>query len=175
VLAESPGEGQGTTLTVQLPLYVLPPTSLPIVEPTAETSLDTSQNFSSLEGLQILVVDDQVDMLLALQYMLESHGAEVLTVTTAREAIAALSVSSGRYDVLISDIGLPREDGYFLIRQVRSLSAEAGGEIPAIALTGYTSAAERQRVIDAGFQMHMAKPCDLFQLVAIVADLTKRT
>ena len=78
VLAETPGEGQGTTLTVRLPLYVPPPTSPPIVEPTVETSLDASQNLPSLEGLQILVVDDQVDVLLPLQLILEDYGAEVL-------------------------------------------------------------------------------------------------
>ncbi|HEY9827868.1 MAG TPA: response regulator, partial [Stenomitos sp.] len=119
-------------------------------------------------------VDDQVDMLFALQYMLESYGAEVLTVTTARAAIAALSASPDRFDLLISDIGLPEEDGFFLIQQVRSLSASAGGQIPAIALTGYTSEAERKRMIEAGFQMHLAKPFELVQLGAIVADLAKR-
>ncbi|MGJ5632124.1 chemotaxis protein CheB [Nostoc sp. CALU 1950] len=175
VQAESPGEGQGATLTVRLPLYVPPPTSPPIVEPTVETSLDTSQNLPSLEGLQILVVDDQVDVLLPLQFMLETYGAEVVAVTTARAALSALNESPNRYDVLISDLGLPEEDGYFLIQQVRSLSAAAGGQIPAIALTGYASKAEQQRAIKAGFQMHMAKPCDLVQLGAIVADLAKRT
>ncbi|MEH1965226.1 response regulator [Nostoc sp.] len=173
--AESPGEGQGSTLTVRLPLYVPPPTSPPIVEPTVETSLDASQNLPSLEGLQILVVDDQVDVLLPLQFMLEDYGAEVLAVTTARAALSALSESPNRYDVLISDLGLPDEDGYFLIQQVRSLSAAAGGQIPAIALTGHASKAEEQRAIEAGFQMHIAKPCNLVQLGAIVADLAKRT
>jgi two-component system, chemotaxis family, CheB/CheR fusion protein len=171
VQAESPGAGQGATLTVQLPLYLPPPTSPPIVE----ISLNASPHRSVLEGLQLLVVDDQVDILLALQLMLEDYGAEVLTITTAREAIAALSESPSRYDVLISDLGLPEEDGYFLIQQVRSLSAEAGGQIPAIALTGYAGKAEQKRAMEAGFQMHMAKPFDLLQLVAIVADLVKRT
>jgi two-component system CheB/CheR fusion protein len=175
VQAESQGEGQGATLTVRLPLYALPPTSPPIVEPTVEPSLDVSQNLPSLEGLQILVVDDQVDVLAALKITLEVYGANVLTVTTARDAITALSESPSRYDVLISDIGLPEEDGYFLIQQVRSLSAEAGGQIPAIALTGYTNEVERQQAIEAGFQMHMTKPFDFVQLGAIVADLAKRT
>ncbi|BCL35778.1 CheR family methyltransferase [Nostoc sp. MS1] len=175
VQAESPGEGQGATLTVRLPLYVPPPTSPPIVEPTVETSLDASQNLPSLEGLKILVVDDQVDVLLPLQLMLEDYGAEVLAVTTVRAALSALRESPNRYDVLISDLGLPEEDGYFLIQQVRSLSAADGGQIPAIALTGHASKAEEQRAIEAGFQMHIAKPCDLVQLGAIVADLAKRT
>lgn len=174
VQAESPGEGQGATLTVRLPLYVPPPTSPLMVEPTVETSLDASQNRLSLEGLQILVVDDQVDVLLALQLVLEDYGAEVLAVTTARAALSALSESPNRYDVLISDLGLPEEDGYFLIQQVRSLSAADGGQIPALALTGYASEAEQQRAIEAGFQMHMAKPCDLVQLGANFADLAKR-
>ncbi|HEY9815092.1 MAG TPA: CheR family methyltransferase, partial [Candidatus Obscuribacterales bacterium] len=171
VCADSPGEGQGTTMTVRLPLYVPPPTSSLIVA----TSSNASPLSPTLEGLRILVVDDQVMVLATCQMMLESYGAEVVAVTTAREAIAALTESPDRYDVLISDLGLPEEDGYFLIQQVRSLSAEAGGQIPAIALTGYASQAEQQRVIEAGFQMHIAKPFDLVQLSAIVADLAKQT
>jgi two-component system, chemotaxis family, CheB/CheR fusion protein len=141
VSAESPGEGQGTTMTIRLPLYALPPPSPSMVEPmtgaTEEPSLDASPQHPALEGLQILVVEDQVDVLLALQLVLEGYGAEVMTVTTAKAAIAALSESPGRYNMLISDIGLPEENGYYLIQQVRSLSAEAGRQIPAIALTGY--------------------------------------
>jgi two-component system, chemotaxis family, CheB/CheR fusion protein len=173
VQADSSGAGQGTTLTVRLPLYA-PASSPPIVEPTAETALEAVQNLAALEGLQILAVDDQANVLAALQITLETFGAEVLAVTTAREAIAAISESPNRYDVLISDIGLPEEDGYFLIQQVRLLSAEAGGQIPAIALTGYVSAAEQQRTIAAGFQKHLAKPFDPIQLSAIVADLVNQ-
>jgi two-component system, chemotaxis family, CheB/CheR fusion protein len=170
VQAESSGLGQGTTLTMRLPLYATPPTAPPIVE----TALNAAPP-PNIEGLRILAVDDQVEVLAVLQMTLETFGAAVLTVTTAREAIAALSESPDSYDVLISDIGLPEEDGYFLIQQVRALSAEAGGQIPAIALTGYASAAEQQRAIEAGFQMHMAKPFNLVQLGAIVANLVKQT
>jgi two-component system, chemotaxis family, CheB/CheR fusion protein len=171
VQAESRGAGQGATLTVRLPLYAPPPSSPPI----AETALNPAPLPPDLEGLLILLVDDQINVLAALQITLETFGAEVMTVMTAREAIAAISESPNRYDALISDIGLPEEDGYFLIQQVRLLSAEAGGQIPAIALTGYVSKAERQRAIDAGFQMHLAKPFDPIQLGAIVADLVKNT
>ncbi|MCX5963759.1 MAG: ATP-binding protein [Cyanobacteria bacterium] len=171
VQAESPGKGQGTTLTVRLPLYAPPSTSPPIIE----TSLNASPLPPDLEGLRILLVDDQVDMLANSKFILEIHGAEVLAVTTAREAISAISDRPNLYDVLISDLGLPEEDGFFLIQQVRSLSAEAGGQIPAIALTGYSSEADQQRVIAAGFQRHVAKPCDFVQLGAIVADLAKQT
>jgi two-component system, chemotaxis family, CheB/CheR fusion protein len=176
VEAESPGAGQGTTLTLRLPLYAEPPVSLPIVEPTtktvtAEKSLDASQNLASLEGLKILAVDDQINVLEALQITLETFGAEVIAVTTAQAAITAIRENPNHYDVLISDIGLPEEDGYFLIQQVRLLSAEAGGQIPAIALTGYVSTAEQQQTIAAGFQKHLAKPFDPIQLSTIVADL----
>jgi two-component system, chemotaxis family, CheB/CheR fusion protein len=126
-----------------------------------------------LAGLQLLVVEDRVDLLAALKLVLEGYGAEVVTVTTAREAIASLNESPSRYDIMISDIGLPEEDGYFLIQQVRSRCAKTGGQIPAIALTAYTSEADRQRAIEAGFQRHMAKPFDFVQLGAMVADLAQ--
>jgi two-component system, chemotaxis family, CheB/CheR fusion protein len=171
VQAESPGPGQGTTMTVRLPLCALPLASPPIVEPV----LTAAPSCPSLEGLRILAVDDQVIVLMTLKIVLENYGSEVQTVTTARAAIAAISESPNHYDVLISDIGLPGEDGYFLIEQVRALGAAAGGQIPAIALTGYASAAGQQRAIEAGFQMHLAKPFDLAKLGTIVADLAKQT
>jgi two-component system CheB/CheR fusion protein len=171
VQAESLGEGQGTTMTVRLPLYNAPATSPSILE----TSGNASSHPLTLKGLQILAVDDQIDLLETLRIVLERYGAEVLAVTTARETIAALSDRPNQYDVLITDIGMPEEDGYFLIQQVRSRSAEAGGQIPAIALTGYTREADQQQAIAAGFQRHVAKPCDFVQLVAIVADLAKQT
>ncbi|MGB3294937.1 MAG: ATP-binding protein, partial [Phormidesmis sp.] len=176
VQVESPGEGQGTTLTVRLPLFTPLSTSPLLAEPTVKPSSDdASQNLPSLVDLQILVVDDREDVLTVLKLMLETYGAEVLAVTNARDALAALSKSPGRYDVLVSDIGLPEEDGYFLIQQVRSLSAEAGEQIPAIALTGYVSEVEQQRAIKAGFQAHVGKPVDFVQLGQIIAALAKRT
>lgn len=174
VQAESAGEGQGATFTIWLPVYNSPSPLPPTVETTVETPASVSPSPPSLEGLQILVVEDQVEVLLALRLMLESYGAEVLAVTTAREAIAALRDSPSRYDVLISDIGLPDEDGFFLIQQVRRLNAEAGGQIPAIALTGYNNEDKQQRALDAGFQLYIAKPFDPIQLGAVVADLAIR-
>jgi two-component system, chemotaxis family, CheB/CheR fusion protein len=85
-----------------------------------------------------------------------------------------LSENPSPYDVLICDIGMPQEDGYWLIQQVRSLSPEQGGQIPAIALTGYTSEEERQRAIDAGFQRHIAKPIEPVQLAEFIVDLVRR-
>jgi len=181
VQAQSPGAGQGTTLTVRLPLRstpqdVIPPSDLEL-EPTAPDAspAEASDAILSLAGLHILTVDDEVDTCELLTVMLGQYGAEVLTAASAREALAALSAHPDRYDVLICDIGMPEEDGYFLIRQIRSLDAAAGGQIPAIALTAYASEAEQQRAIEAGFQTHMAKPVDLVQLVAMVAKLVGRS
>jgi two-component system CheB/CheR fusion protein len=125
-----------------------------------------------LEGLHILSVDDDVDTRELLQFVLKEYGAEVLTVGSAKEAIVALN--ENLYDVLISDIGMPQEDGYSLIQQVRSLDAQAGGQIPAIALTAYASDGERQKAIDAGFQKHITKPVKPIQLALIVADLVAK-
>ncbi|MBD2731254.1 response regulator, partial [Nostoc sp. FACHB-892] len=122
----------------------------------------------------ILAVDDQVDSRDLIRWMLEDFGAEVVIVTSAREAIAALTESPGKYDLLLADIGMPDEDGISLIRQVRALEPEAGGQIPAAAITAYVTEQERQRAIDAGFQMHLAKPIELTELVFMVANLIGR-
>lgn len=128
----------------------------------------------ALEGLQLLVVDDDAGILDLMQYILESAGAEVVAVTSARKAIATLTASPGRFDALLADLGMPHEDGFNLIRQVRALGAEAGGQIPAVATTAYVSDRERQMAIEAGFQIHLAKPIDPVQLIQMVASLTGR-
>ncbi|MEG4496193.1 CheR family methyltransferase [Microcoleus sp. F10-C6] len=178
VQAESPGEGQGSTMTLRLPLRSLPPeltSAINLKSTVLVGPLNPSQDIvPSLEGLHILVVDDRIDTRDLLEFVLESYGAEVLTVASARSAIAALTENPGRYDVLISDIGMPEEDGYFLIREVRALAAEAGGEIPAAALTAYASDKERQRAIEAGFQTHIAKPVQPVKLALMVANLAGR-
>ncbi|MHC5771648.1 MAG: response regulator [Nostoc sp.] len=106
--------------------------------------------------------------------MLSDFGAEVVIVTSTREAITALTESPGKYDLLLADIGMPQEDGFSLIRQVRALDAEAGGQISAAAITAYATEQERQMAIDAGFQTHLAKPIELTQLVLMIANLTGR-
>ncbi|MEG4984372.1 chemotaxis protein CheB [Microcoleus sp. BR0-C5] len=178
VQAESPGEEQGTTMTLRLPLRSLPPELTSAID-LKSTGLvgplnASSERVPSLKGLHILVVDDQIDTCDFLKFVLEGYGAEVLTVTSARSAIAALTENPGRYDVLISDIGMPEEDGYFLIREVRALAAEAGGEIPVAALTAYASDKERERAIEAGFQRHMVKPIQPVVLGLMVANLVGR-
>ncbi|MEP0872078.1 ATP-binding protein [Trichocoleus desertorum AS-A10] len=177
VRAESPGIRQGTTLIVHLPLQksaveITPPSAL---APTAlEPSATINQAVSSLEGLCILVVDDEVSILELVQYILEDAGVDVVAVRSARAAIAALGESPGRYDALLADIGMPDEDGFALIHQVRALNAEAGGRIPAAAITAYVSDRERQRAIEAGFQIHVAKPINPAYLLEVIANLTGR-
>jgi two-component system, chemotaxis family, CheB/CheR fusion protein len=175
VLAESPGDGQGTTLTVRLPLQALPQEAIPESD-LDSTPLEVASDSSSdpaplLEGLHILVVDDEVDTRELFEFVLEGYGAQVLAVASAREALLTLNENPSQYDALICDIGMSEDDGYWLIRQVRLLDAEAGGKLPAAALTAYASDAEKQLAIEAGFQVHVAKPIDPVQLVLLVRDL----
>ena len=178
VQADSPGEGQGTTITVRLPLRRSTLELTPAIdfEPTVLAGYlkASSDSVPSLEGLQVLAVDDQMDTRELVQFVLESYGAEVVTVATARSALSVLQENPDRYDVLISDIAMPEEDGYFLIREVRSLAASAGGEIPAVALTAYAGDKERERAIAAGFQKHIPKPVKPVELALIVANLAGR-
>ncbi|MEG4407577.1 chemotaxis protein CheB [Microcoleus sp. MON2_D5] len=178
VEADSPGEGQGSTMTLKLPLVALPQkltSAINLKTIALAAPLKASTDIvPSLEGLHVLVVDDRSDTRELLAFVLESYGAEVLTVESARSAIAALTENPGKYDVLISDIGMPEGDGYFLIREVRALAAEAGGEIPAVALTAYASDKERERAIEAGFKTHISKPVQPVQLALMVANLAGR-
>ena len=178
VQAESLGEEQGTTMTVRLPLRSLPQNLTPAInlKSTASSALVNalSDIVPSLEGLHILAVDDRIDTRDLVAFVLESYGAEVLTVASAKSAIDAMKENPSKYDVLISDIGMPEKDGYFLIREVRTLAAEAGGEIPAVALTAYASDKECKRAIEAGFQAHIAKPVQPVQLALTVANLAGR-
>jgi two-component system CheB/CheR fusion protein len=169
VYAESPGIGQGATFTVQLPLL-----NRAIREKTNLTPLPHhSINSSLLEGLRVLVVDDDAGLRELLKTILEQYGAGVTAVSSARDAIATLTANPGEYDVLLSDIGMPEEDGYMLIRQVRELSAELGGQIPAAALTAYVRGEEQRETFNAGFQRHIAKPVEPEQLVSAIAELAK--
>ncbi|MHC5612279.1 MAG: ATP-binding protein [Nostoc sp.] len=180
VQAQSPGEGKGTRIIIRVPLHSMPPKITPptYLEPSvlSETldRLDGMTESLILKGLCIIAVDDQADSGELIKRMLEGFGAEVLVVTSAREAIAALTESPGKYDVLVADIGMPEEDGFSLIRQVRELEAKAGGQIPAAAITAYATEQERQKAIDAGFQRHLAKPIDLTELVLMIANLSGR-
>jgi len=121
----------------------------------------------------MLIVDDEVDACELLRIVLEGCGAQVTTTFSAAAALAAIEQEA--FDVLISDIGMPDEDGYSLIAKVRALGKERGGEIPAAALTAYAAEEDRIRVLRSGYQIHVPKPISPTELVAIVASLSGRT
>jgi len=165
IQAESPGEGQGATFTVRLPL--MPHPSL--------QNLDHQQSEPplNLQGMKILVVDDDTDTREFLTFLLEQqYEANVTAVTSALEAISTLT--QYRPDVLVSDIGMPEMDGYMLLRQVRALPPEQGGQIPAIALTAYAGEIDHQQAMAAGFQRHVSKLIEPEVLVKVIADLVQQ-
>ena len=124
-----------------------------------------------LQGVGVLVVDDEEDARELLTTVLQLYGAEVKTVDSAAEALAA--IDEWLPDVLVVDIGLPEEDGYGLILKVRALEAQQGARMPALALTAYARRVDRERALAAGFQAHLAKPADPSELVSVVAQLSK--
>jgi signal transduction histidine kinase/ActR/RegA family two-component response regulator len=177
VTVVSPGIGQGTTFTVTLPAMIIP---LPPSDPEPLNSIvETKPRVEAsptLEGLQILVVDDEADALELLSTILQNNGAEVIAVASVKQALTIIETATDRSpDVLVSDIGMPDEDGYSLIRKLRQLEAQRGGKLPAIALTAYAASDDRRQALLAGFQMHLTKPVDAAELVAVVASLTGRT
>ncbi|MFQ4146071.1 PAS domain S-box protein [Chlorogloeopsis sp. ULAP02] len=167
VSVTSKGEGQGATFTVQLPLLGTDSTpSQPELSIQRQTDWQTHFN---LQGLKILAVDDQADAREFLTTALSEYGANVITAASTREALQILQLV--KPDILLSDIGMPGEDGYALMRQIRQLPLEQGGQIPAAALTAYAREGDRLQVLAAGFQMHVPKPIEPIQLLTVVAKL----
>jgi CheY-like chemotaxis protein len=174
VLVESEGSGQGSTFTIHLPLLPVRRervSDVPRVHPKADTGapLDCPPELSDL---RVLLVDDEADSRDLLNLVLDSCGAIVTITSSAAEAFEA--VKREKFDVIVSDIGMPDEDGFSLIRKVRELSNEKGGNVPAIALTAYARAEDRVKALRSGFQMHIAKPVEPAELIAIVANLAGR-
>jgi PAS domain S-box-containing protein len=165
VRAESPGEGQGATFIVRLPVMPTPPETNQDEQPP-EQALD-------LKGVKTLLVDDETDTRELVAFILEQQGAQVVAVSSVSEALVVLS--QAKPDVLLSDIGMPSMDGYMLIQQVRTLAPEQGGQVPAIALTAYAGDTNQQQVIAAGFQKHISKPIDPEVLVQAIAHLVRPT
>jgi CheY-like chemotaxis protein len=131
------------------------------------------QSLLTLDGLKVLVVDDEADTRELFKASIGQCGAEVVTAGSAREALAALQEMQP--DLLISDIGMPGEEGYELIRKVRALPAARGGRIPAVALTAYARTEDRLRALRAGYQMHICKPVEPAELMAVMASLVGRS
>jgi CheY-like chemotaxis protein len=170
VSAESAGEGQGSTFTVKLPLAAVRRREQ--AEKQADGGADADAfpgALPSLEGVEVLVIDDEQDTREMVAEVLRQCGAEVRCGCSVAEALQELE--QWIPDVLVSDIGMPGEDGYALIRKVRGLAPEAGGRVPALALTAYTRFEDRARVLSAGYQMHLGKPIEPSEIAAAVATL----
>jgi PAS domain S-box-containing protein len=174
VSATSEGEGQGATFTVRLPIspiYQVDPSGAR-VHPAARDLLPANDTTERLDGLRILIVDDEPDTRDLLRQGLEYCGANVRLAGSAAEAVDAIVAEVP--DILISDIGMPGIDGYDLIRQIRQLPADAGGKVAAIALTAYTRVEDRLQALRAGYDMHVPKPVELAELVAVAASVARR-
>jgi PAS domain S-box-containing protein len=172
VRVDSEGDGKGSVFTVSLPLVAKRE------EPSQRTRVpaiagDAAPDMAPrLSGLTVLVVDDEDDARRLMVQVLQSCGATVLAAGYAAEALER--VSSHQPDVIVSDIAMPEEDGYSLIRRVRALDASAGGRTPAVAVTAYARLSDRVRALSAGFQSHLAKPVEPVDLATVVANLADR-
>ncbi|MDZ4870920.1 MAG: Sensor histidine kinase TmoS [Chroococcidiopsis cubana SAG 39.79] len=170
IRVDSSGRGQGTTFTIELPVSER-------VSRAGETGEENPSAPSlqppapSLRGLRVLVVDDEADARQWITVVLEESGAEVIAVASVGKALEV--IEQHRPDVLISDIGMPGEDGYTLIRKIRELEPQMGGTIPAVALTGYARQEDYTKALAEGFQLHVAKPIRAAELVAVVTSLAK--
>jgi|GEM_PF-2015271 len=171
-LRESEGEGRGATFIIELPAAGGfgdgAAESQQLSASLAEVAAAVSP-VSQLADLRVLIVDDEADARLLLKKIMEQSGAKVRAASSASEAMTALK--EFRPDILLSDIGMPQEDGYALLRRVRALSAQEGGMIPAVALTAYAQEDDRMRALLAGFQVHVAKPINPPEFVAVIVGL----
>ncbi|MFQ4141598.1 PAS domain-containing protein [Chlorogloeopsis sp. ULAP02] len=162
--AKSPGEGQGATFIVRLPLMTKG-------KEATEEHLTTEQSVD-LSQLTILVVDDDEDMRELIQVILEQQGAQVIVAATAAEVLMVFDRQPP--DIFISDIGMPEIDGYMLMQQIRSRSPEQGGLVSAIALTAYAGEYDQKQALASGFQQHIPKPVEPDILVNAIATLVNR-
>ena len=174
--AFSAGDGHGAVFVLTLPpadqaslRSRAEPASQPPADPRADAGADVP---APLADLRILVVDDDADTRDLLAMMLTDDGATVATAASAREAVARFE--QGAFDVLLSDLGMPDEDGLSLVKTIRRLDGARGGALVAVALSGYGSAEDRERSAQAGFDAHLTKPCERRSLLAALARLTRR-
>ncbi|MEH2102423.1 MAG: response regulator [Nostoc sp.] len=162
VQADSPGEGQGAVFTVKLPLSAASKLN-------QVNTADRDRSDFTLNGLQTLLVDDDRDSREFIAFVLQQYGAQVTEADSAHDALNSLG--QAKFDLLISDIGMPDMDGYTLIRQIRKQSPDRGGEIPAIALTAYAGEINQQQALAAGFQQHISKPIELEVLIQAILTI----
>ena len=168
----SPGEGQGSTFTVELPISLIQAEDEhDRVHPAVDARSEDMLVLPKLDGKSIFVVDDEADARYLLARIFEEQGAIVTTFSSAEAALDGLSRS--KPSVLVSDIGMPGMDGYQMMRAFRATEPR-DARVPALALTAFARAEDRKRALLAGYQAHLAKPFDLAELLLLVADLVER-
>ena len=176
VRAESKGLDQGSTFVVVLPFIAVQDKAEPASESeharASRATTKLSHTCDELQDVKVLIIDDEPDARALLRRLLEDCGANVTTAVSTDEVVRL--VQEQKFDVLVSDIGMPGEDGYSLIRRVRQLGQTRNGNIPAIALTAYARAEDRVKAVAAGFQMHIAKPVESVELITMVASAAGR-
>jgi CheY-like chemotaxis protein len=172
VRAESAGRGQGATFVVSFPMAGRFSDEAPASdEQKRETQANASLQQVNLSEVRVLAVDDEPDAVALIKHVLEENHAVVKKASSAKEAIELLGRE--KFHVLVSDIGMPVEDGYDLISRVRNLEGNSNQSIPAIALTAFARAEDKDRAVLAGFQQHLAKPLDVGALAAVVAEIVE--
>jgi CheY-like chemotaxis protein len=157
---------------VSLPIMIVHGTALPGAALGFDANAAAASSIPNLRGIRILVVDDDGDALALVREILETTGAEVATVESAKGAL--LYVETARPDVIIADLGMPEMDGFELISRLRRGRNTAARDVPAAALTAYARSEDRAKALRTGFQMHLAKPIDPGELMAAVASLVRR-
>jgi CheY-like chemotaxis protein len=171
--ADSEGLGRGATFTVRMPLMNAVGHQSPVeADQLPGTAVFAGPRPASLNGMRVLIVDDEADARELVTVMLAHCGAEMKAASSSGEALEI--IENWKPDVLIADIGMPVEDGYGLITRLRALPIERGGNTPALALTAYAGTEDRLRALSAGYQVHLSKPVDRVELAAVVARLTER-
>jgi CheY-like chemotaxis protein len=170
---ESAGKNQGTTVTVLLPVRARPiDAAADESRPSSTVAEDAPQPLTSLAGVSVLIVDDEEDARDVLTLILQDHGADVTAVGSAAAALESLRQHLP--DVLVSDIGMPGDDGHALLRKLRSLDITQGAQVPAIALTAYATPADAAKARAAGFDRHVRKPVSPAEIVDVVAVMAAR-
>jgi PAS domain S-box-containing protein len=172
VRVKSPGENQGSTFIVSLPISLVRESEQAHPQRSAAGEKENLE-LPELKDVRVLIVDDEMDGRILMARILEERGARPLCASSAEEGLAALSRE--HFDVLLSDIGMPDTDGYDFIREVRRLDPLRSRPIPAVAITAYARAEDRQRSLLAGFHMHLSKPVEARELIASIAGLLRLT
>lgn len=162
VIAHSEGAGRGTTITIQMPI--------PAVRHAAGAASATSEP-ASLEGVKVMIVEDEEDTREMLEHALQSYGASVIVAASAAEALQ--QIAGNQPDILLSDIELPNMDGYQLLAKIRSEMPENVREIPAVALTAFANAEDKEKSRRAGYQEHISKPIAVPDLISVLARVVK--